>query len=118
MDHFFGQLSLLHGWLPPAAQGVALLVAIAVIEWRKRRWLKRVLPAALAVAAAGTAMSYWYISSLGLAGDPAPTSLWLWIAMSGLTAAVLLLGWIGARWWRRGLAFLAIPLCVLCAACW
>ena len=50
-----------------------------------------------------------------MAGDPAPTSLWLWIAMSGLAAAVLLLGWPGTRWWRRGLAVLSIPLCVLCA---
>ena len=42
-------------------------------------------------------------------------SLWLWIAMSGLAAAVLLLGWPGARWWRRALAVLSVPLCVLCA---
>jgi S-formylglutathione hydrolase FrmB len=35
--------------------------------------------------------------------------------MSGLAVAVLLLGWPGARWWRRALAVLAVPLCVLCA---
>ena len=116
MNHFFGQLSLLHGWLPPVAQGFALLLVITAIEWRKRRWLKRVLPAALVIAAAVTALSRWYVTSLGVAGDPAPTSLWLWIAMSGLAAAVLLLGWPGTRWWRRGLAALSIPLCVLCAS--
>ncbi len=96
-------------------QGLALLLVITAVEWRRRRWLTRVLPAALVIAAAVTALSRWYITSLGVAGDPAPTSLWLWIAMSGVAAAVLLLGWPGTRWWRRGLAALSIPLCVLCA---
>ena len=115
MDQFFGRLSLLHGWFPPTVQGLTLLVLILAIQWRARRWLKRVLPVALIAAAAVTALSYWYITSLGVAGDPAPTTLWLWIAMSGLAAAVLLVGWQGIRWWRRGLAVLSIPLCVLCA---
>ncbi|BCP39835.1 hypothetical protein MINTMi198_52050 [Mycobacterium intracellulare M.i.198] len=115
MEQFFGQLSLLHGWFPPAVQGLALLVLIVAIQWRARSWLKRVLPVALIAAVAVTALSRWYITSLGVAGDPAPTTLWLWIAMSGLAAAVFLVGWRGARWWRRGLAVLSIPLCVLCA---
>ena len=115
MDHFFGQLSLLHGWLPPAVQGLAVLALITGIEWRKQRWLRRVLPAALVAAVAVTLLAYRYITSLGVAGDPAPASLWLWIAMSGLAAAVLLLGWPGSRWWRRGMAALSIPLCALCA---
>lgn len=86
------------------------------MEWTRRRWLRRTLPLALIVAAAVTSLAYWYIASIGVAGDPAPTSLWLWIALSGLAAAVLLLGWPGARWWRRGLAVLSVPLCALCAA--
>ncbi|BBZ46510.1 membrane protein [Mycobacterium parmense] len=106
---------MLHGWLPPTAQGVTLLLIVAAIQWRKRRWLKRVLPAALAAAVAVTALAYRYIASLGVAGDPAPTSLWLWIAMSGLAVAVLVLGWVGVRWWRRAVAFVSIPLCALCA---
>ncbi|MEM6105546.1 alpha/beta hydrolase-fold protein [Mycobacterium sp. 050272] len=115
MPQFLGQLSLLHGWLPLATQVLALLVALIVIDWRRPSWLRRALPVALVVAAAVAALAYWYIASLGVAGDPAPKSLWLWIALSGLTAAVLVLGWKGARWWRRGLAFLSVPLCVLCA---
>lgn len=107
---------MLHGWLPPTMQALALLIVIAAIEWRKRRWHKWVLPGALVAAAGLTALSYWYIASLGVAGDPAPKALWLWIAMTGLGAAVLLLGWPGSRWWRRGLAALSIPLCALCAA--
>ncbi len=116
MPHFFGQLSLLHGWLPPTLQAVALLVVIAAIQWRKRRWHRWVLPGALVAAAALTAAAYWYLVSLGVAGDPAPTALWIWIAMTGLAAAVLVLGWPGTRWWRRGLAVLSVPLCALCAA--
>ncbi len=107
---------MLHGWLPLATQVLALLVALIVIDWRRRSWWQRALPVALVAAAAVTALAYWYIASLGVAGDPAPKSLWLWIAMSGLTAAVLVLGWKGARWWRRGLAFLSVPLCALCAS--
>jgi S-formylglutathione hydrolase FrmB len=116
LREFFGQLSLLRGWLPPALQVLALLAAVAAVDWRRRGWRKRALPAALIAAAAVTGLSYWYIGSIGVAGDPAPVSLWLWIAMSGLTAAVLLLGWPGARWWRRGVAVLSVPLCVLCAS--
>jgi S-formylglutathione hydrolase FrmB len=116
LPQFLGQLSLLHGWLPLATQVLALLVALIVIDWRRRSWWQRALPVALIAALAVTALAYWYIASLGVAGDPAPRSLWLWIAMSGLTAAVLVLGWKGARWWRRGLAFLSVPLCALCAS--
>jgi S-formylglutathione hydrolase FrmB len=112
----FEQLSLLHGWLPAAVQVLALLVAVSAIDWRKRRWRRWGFPAALIVAAAVTALAYRYIASLGVAGDPAPASLWLWIAMSGLALAVVGLGWPGARWWRRGVSVLSLPLCALCAA--
>lgn len=115
MEQFFGQLSLLHGWFPPAVQGLALFVLIVAIRWRSRRWRKVVLPVALVAAVAVTVLAYWYITSLGVAGDPAPTALWLWIALGGLAAAVTLVGWPGTRWWRRGLAVLSVPLCVLCA---
>lgn len=115
MDHVTGQLSLLHGWLPVALQVLALLAVVCGIGWRRRRWRTWALPVALGAAALVTALSHWYITSIGLAGDPAPKSLWLWIAMSGLAAAVLLLGWRGAHWWRRGLAVVSVPLCALCA---
>ena len=115
MSHFIGELSLLHGWLRTAMQALALFVVISAIGLRRRRWRTWALPVALGAAAVVTALSHWYITSIGLAGDPAPVSLWLWIAMSGLAAAVLLLGWSGARWWRRGLAIVSVPLCVLCA---
>ncbi|SPM29646.1 hypothetical protein MTAB308_3138, partial [Mycobacterium terramassiliense] len=116
LPHFVEQWSLLHGWLPVAVQGLALLAILGAVGWRRRRWRGWPLLAALGTAAAVTALSYWYITSIGVAGDPAPVSLWLWIALSGLAAAVLLLGWPGARWWRRGLAVISVPLCAVCAA--
>ncbi|SPM33583.1 membrane protein, partial [Mycobacterium rhizamassiliense] len=115
LREFFGQLSLLHGWLPPALQVLAVLVAVTAVDWRRSSWFKRALPAALIASAATAGLAYWYIGSIGVAGDPAPVALWLWIAASGLTAALLLLGWRGIRWWRRGVAVLSVPLCVLCA---
>jgi len=115
LQQFFGQLSLLRGWLPLTLQALALVVVVAAIRWRERRWHRWVLPAALIVAAGLTAISYSYIGSLGVAGDPAPPSLWLWTAMTSLAAAVLVLGWRGTRWWRRALAVLAVPLCAACA---
>jgi S-formylglutathione hydrolase FrmB len=112
----FEQLSLLRGWLPTAVQAFTVLVAVGGIGLRRRRWRRWASPAALAVAAVVTVLAYRYIASLGLAGDPAPASLWLWIATGGLATAVLVLGWTGARWWRRGLSLLAVPLCAVCAA--
>jgi len=115
LSDFIGRLSLLHGWLPTATQGLALVVAVSAAGWHRRRWRGWALPAALGSAAVCTALAYWYITSLGVAGDPAPATLWVWIAMSGLATATLVLGWPGARCWRRGLALLAVPLCALCA---
>jgi S-formylglutathione hydrolase FrmB len=116
LSDYFGQLSLLHGWFPLAVQALALVVAITAIGVRRRRWRSWALPAALGVAALVTGLSYWYVTSLGVAGDPAPVTLWLWVALAGLATAVLVFGWPGARWWRRVLAVLAVPLCAVCAA--
>src|SRR5579875_1111490 len=78
----------------------------------------RVAVASLAsgVAAAATCWAYWYIADDGLAGEPAPRTLWMWIALTGAAAAVLTLGWRSARWWRRGASVAAVPLCLLSSA--
>jgi S-formylglutathione hydrolase FrmB len=65
------------------------------------------------IGVAAASWAHWYVDSAGLAGDPAPRLLWIWVGLSGLAAAVVVLGWRGARWWRRGVALLAVPLCVL-----
>jgi S-formylglutathione hydrolase FrmB len=108
-------LSLMHGWLPLTIQAVAVVVLLAAIGWRNRRWRLMWLPVAVGIGAMLSATAYWYISSEGLAGDPAPNLLWIWIAVTGVAAVVLVVGWRGAKWWRRGVSAVALPLCLLCA---
>jgi S-formylglutathione hydrolase FrmB len=74
------------------------------------------LPWAALCGVALAAAAYWYIDAQGLAGNPAPHTLWLWVGLSGVAAAVLVAGWRGAKWWRRGVSLGALPLCVLSAA--
>jgi S-formylglutathione hydrolase FrmB len=109
-------MSLTHGWIPLTVQAVAALVVLIALGWRNRRWRLLWIPVALVVGAVVSAIVYWYLHDQGLAGDPAPPGLWIWIALSGLAVVVLIAGWPGADWWRRGASLLAMPLCVLCAA--
>ncbi|MHC9294755.1 alpha/beta hydrolase [Mycobacterium sp. LTG2003] len=113
---FNHHLSLMHGWVPTTVQAVTVAVLIAAIGWRAWRWQLVWLPAAALVGGVLAAGTYWYIQSEGLAGNPAPRSLWVWVAVSGAAVVVLAAGWRGSRWWRRGASALAIPLSVLCAA--
>jgi S-formylglutathione hydrolase FrmB len=106
VHHYIAQLSLIGGWLPIAVQLLAGIVLVCAIRWRSRLWLAIVLGAALAV------LAHWYLGSVGVAGDSAPWAVWLWIAATGV-AVVTSLTWGGVRWSRRGLAVLAVPLCVL-----
>ncbi len=108
-------LSLLHGWLPIAIQAVAAAMLVAAIGWRTRRWRLIWLPAAIAVGAVVAAWAHWFIDSQGMAGDPAPRSLMVWIGLTGLAVAVAVFGWRGTRWWRRGVSVLAVPVCLLSA---
>ena len=106
----------MHGWLPVTLQVVAALALIAAISRRSGHWQARWLPWALIVGGAMAASAYWYVASEGLSDNPAPHALWIWIALSGFAAAILVAGWRRSRWWRRGVSFAALPLSVLCAA--
>ncbi|WP_280828086.1 alpha/beta hydrolase-fold protein [Mycobacterium sp. OTB74] len=106
-------LSLLYGWLPITIQAVAAIVLLLAIGWRGRRWRFLWLPVAVIIGVIAAAWAIWFTNSQGLAGNPAPNSLWIWVGLTGLAVGVLLLGWRGAPWWRRGVAVLAVPLCLL-----
>jgi S-formylglutathione hydrolase FrmB len=108
-------LSLLHGWLPPTVQAVTAVVLVVAIGWRSRRWRLVWLPVAAAVGLILAFWARWYVSSQGLAGDPAPSVLWAWVGLTGLAVAVAVLGWRGSRWWRRSVSLLAVPLCLISA---
>ena len=116
MPAYLSHFSLIHGWLPAAVQAITAVVLAGAIGGRSRRWRVLWLPA---LGAAGAVPAVWaqrYLGSLGVAGDPAPPLLWVWIAATGLAAGVVVLGWRGAKWRRRGAAVVAVPLCVLCTA--
>jgi S-formylglutathione hydrolase FrmB len=106
-------VSLLYGWLPPTVFAVSAAVLLAAIGWRAHRWRLLWVPLALLVGVAVASWAHWYVDHEGMADDPAPRALWIWIGLTGLAAAVLVFGWPGARWWRRGLSVLAVLLCVL-----
>jgi S-formylglutathione hydrolase FrmB len=109
------QFSLLQGWLPLTVQIVAAAVLLLAIGWRSRRWRAVWLPLSVALGALVTVGMHRVIDSEGLSGDPAPAALWAWTALAVTAVAVLIVGWRGTRWWRRGLSALSVPLCVLCA---
>ncbi|HEY2501171.1 MAG TPA: alpha/beta hydrolase-fold protein [Mycobacterium sp.] len=116
MNDYIAQLSLIRGWLPIGAQAITAVVFVCAIGWRSRRWRLIWLPVMAIGGAVLAGWGRWYIDSLGVAGDPPPPLLWIWIAAAGLALGVVVLGWRGARWWRRGAAVSAVLLCVLCAA--
>jgi S-formylglutathione hydrolase FrmB len=108
-------ISLIHGWVPLTVE-VATAAALALaIGWRSRRWRLLWLPSAVVVGGATAAAAHWSIAATGLHTGPAPRALYVWVALIGMAIAVLILGWRGARWWRRGLSILAVPLCLLCS---
>ncbi|HVQ51618.1 MAG TPA: esterase family protein, partial [Mycobacterium sp.] len=108
-------LSLMHGWLPITVQILAGIALVAAICWGMRRWRALWLPWAAMCGVALTATAYWYVASQGLADNPAPDGLWIWIGLSGTAAGVLIGGWRGSTWRRRGIAASALPLCLLSA---
>jgi S-formylglutathione hydrolase FrmB len=116
LERFAHHLSLMHGWIPTTVYVLAATALTAAVGWRTRRWRYVWLPWAALCGVAVAVVAYWYTESQGLAGNPAPHALWIWIGLSGAAAAVLVAGWRGARWWRRGVSALALPLCLLCAA--
>ncbi len=111
-----GHISLMHGWVPTTLQAVTAVVLALAVGWRSRRWRAVWLPTAALAGGAAAYVTHWYIVDHGLSEDPAPAALWLWIALTGMGLAVLVMGWRTARRWRRGAAVLAVPLCLLSTA--
>ena len=109
-------MSLIHGWMPATVQVITAVVVVLAIGRRSRRWRVISVPVAFFIGVALTGAVFWFIEDQGLADDPAPLGLWVWITSTGLAAVVVVLGWRDVPWWRRGVSVLAVPLCVLCTA--
>lgn len=97
-------------------QALTAVVLVLAVGRRSRRWWMLRLPVAVVVGLAVAVGVRWFIDTDGLADDPAPLTLWLWVALTGAAAAALLLGWRSAHWWRRAASIGAVPLCLLSAA--
>ena len=95
-------ISLMYGWLPLTVQVITAIVLVLAVGWRSRRWRFVWLPVAAAVGGAAAYGTHWYIADRGLAEEPAPPALWLWTALTGMAAAVIIVGWRSAHLWRRG----------------
>ncbi len=108
-------LSVLGGWLPVVIDVVAVVVLCAAIGWRTRRWRLLWVPLCAVIGVGGALIARTFVDDEGLASDPSPLRLWLWTAVFVGSAAVAVVGWRGARWWRRGVSLLAIPLTLLAA---
>jgi S-formylglutathione hydrolase FrmB len=109
-------VSLMHGWVPTVVQVITVLTLVAAVGWRTRRWRLVALPVSATLGAALAAGAHWYIGSAGLASDPAPATLWIWIILTGSAVATAVAGWRGSRWRRRALSIMAVPLSLLCVA--
>ena len=112
---FRDHVSLMHGWVPVAAQILAGVFLVLAIVRRNRRWRLVSLPIAAALGLAATGLTYWSIFSNGLSGEPAPRPLWIWVMLTGLAIGVAVLGWRSAAPWRRTVSLLAVPMSALCA---
>ena len=109
-------ISLMRGWLPASVQSVTAVLLVCAVGWRTRRWRLGWLPVALVVGVGLAVGARWYVESAGVAGDPAPRSMWMWVGLTGVALGVVGVGWRGARWWRRWLSVLVVPLCLLSCA--
>jgi hypothetical protein len=107
--------SLLGGWFPISVEILTIGVLIVAIGWRTRRWRLVWVPVSATIGAVAGLGARNCMNSEGLASDPAPFKLWVWTAVCAGSVAVAALGFRGARWWRRGLSLLPIPLTLVCA---
>lgn len=106
----------MHGWVPFVTQLVAVTVLVLAVGRRSPRWYLRWLPVAAAVGMVMGVWAHWFVGSAGLSGEVAPLSLWIWIALTGAAAVIVVAGWRGIRWRRRGIAAMALPSALVCAA--
>ncbi|MGH3620312.1 MAG: alpha/beta hydrolase, partial [Sciscionella sp.] len=111
-----GGWSLLGGWLTWTPQVLAIVVLLAAAGWRDRRWRVLWLPVAAGIATLTAAITALVVHNSGLTNDPIPTVVWVWVALVFFSLVVVVFGWRGARWWRRGAGLSSVALCVLCIA--
>ncbi|MTE15399.1 alpha/beta hydrolase [Nocardia aurantiaca] len=104
------RVSLLDGWFPWALRIASAILVVLATGWRDRRWRARWLPITAGAAAVGAFGAWVAVPAMLALTEPVPTEAWIWLAVLLFAALTLIVGWRGNRWWRRGVALLAIML--------
>nr|WP_232004122.1 alpha/beta hydrolase-fold protein [Mycobacterium gordonae] len=102
--------SLMHGLIPAVVQFVTAAALLYALGWRKR-----LIAVGVAAGAVTVAVAHGTYETLGIASEPAPWQLWLWVFLFGLAATAVIAGWRGAGGWRRNASVFATSFCLLCA---
>jgi S-formylglutathione hydrolase FrmB len=110
---FAGRTSLMHGWVLVAVQALAGGALIGAIQWRLRRWRILWTPLIATFGVLTAVVAHWYLRTSGIASEPAPWQLWVWVALSAAAAITIVAGWPGTRWPRRNLSVFATSFCLL-----
>ncbi|WP_374025909.1 alpha/beta hydrolase [Mycobacterium sp. HNNTM2301] len=107
--------SLMRGVVPMAVEVITVLALVYAIGWRGRRWRWLWVPTAAAAGVLFGVVAHWYYEMLGLASEPAPWPMWLWVSATGFAAVIAVAGWGGASWWRRNASVFTVSFCLLSA---
>ena len=100
--------SLMHGPIPVAVQLITAAALVYAIG--RRSWL---LPLSVVAGVVTGLLTRWFYGTLGLASEPAPWQLWLWVSLAGTAIAVAAVGWPSAGGWRRNASVFAASFCLL-----
>lgn len=69
------------GWVPAVVQVVTAVALVRAVDWRARRWRTLWIPLAAIFGGLTSAVAYEILQLLGLASEPAPWLLWVWVAL-------------------------------------
>ncbi len=110
-----GRASLMHGTIPAAVELITAAALLYVtVRATRRHWFTRWVPLAAAVGVSIGLLAHWYYGTLGLASEPPPWQMWLWVSLVGVAGVIAVVGWRGAGWWRRNAAVFAASFSLLC----
>ncbi|MBB3604933.1 S-formylglutathione hydrolase FrmB [Mycolicibacterium sp. BK556] len=110
-------MSLTSGLIPLTLQLLALVaIVVAIGRGRSRQWLLRWLLVAVLVGVAVAAAVALYVRNQGWSAQPVSVGTVFWTGMVGFAVTVLIAGWGGSAWWRRGVALLSVLLVLVCCA--
>jgi S-formylglutathione hydrolase FrmB len=105
--------SLMHGFIPVIIELVTIVALLYTTGWRGRRWRIVSVPLAAAVGVVTGAAVHWYYGTLGIASEPAPWPMWLWVLLTGFAMTIAVIGWRSAGNWRRNASVFAASFCLL-----